>query len=47
MIKFWSYNREYEKYKHSLLKKINSVLSRGNIFFGEELKNFEKKFVKK
>ena len=42
MIKFWSYNREYEKYKHSLLKKINSVLSRGNIFLVKSLKILKK-----
>lgn len=47
MIKFWSYNKEYKKYKNSLLKKINITLTKGNIFFGDELKKFETNFIKK
>ena len=47
MIKFWSYNKEYKKYKNQLLKKINITLTKGNIFFGDELKKFETRFVKK
>jgi len=47
MIKFWSYHKEYNKYKNHLLKKINKTLEKGNVFFGDELKKFETNFVKK
>ena len=47
MIKFWSYKREYKKYKISLLKKINVSIKNGLIFFGSELNKFEKNFTKK
>tara|TARA_X000001036_G_scaffold435964_1_gene478235 strand:+ start:658 stop:1782 length:1125 start_codon:yes stop_codon:yes gene_type:complete len=47
MIKFWSYKREYKKFKKSLLKKIDETLSDGNIFFGKQLEDFEKNFIKK
>ena len=47
MIKFWSYKREYSKYKKQLIKKIIQSISRGTIFFGNELKKFEKDFTKK
>ena len=47
MIKFWSYKKEYVKYKKKILSKINKTILKGNIFFGPQLENFEKKFVKK
>ena len=47
MIKFWSYKKEYIKYKKQLLKNIDKTISKGNIFFGNELKKFEKNFIKK
>tara|TARA_B110000444_G_C18773119_1_gene563565 strand:+ start:215 stop:1348 length:1134 start_codon:yes stop_codon:yes gene_type:complete len=47
MIKFWSYKREYSKYKKRLIKKITQSISKGTIFFGNELKKFEKDFTKK
>ena len=47
MIKFWSYKKEYIKYKKQLLKNIDKTISKGNIFFGDELKKFEKNFIKK
>tara|TARA_B100001029_G_C15002555_1_gene419025 strand:- start:55 stop:1182 length:1128 start_codon:yes stop_codon:yes gene_type:complete len=47
MIKFWSYDREYKKYKNSILKNVNKTLKKGNIFFGHQLKIFEKNFIKK
>ena len=47
MIKFWSYNREFSKYKRPLLRKINKTLLSGTIFFGNELSKFEKNFIKK
>jgi len=47
MIKFWSYNREYKKIKKEILSKLDKTFLKGNIFFGAELVNFEKKFIKK
>ena len=47
MIKFWSYNRELKKYKNRIYSKINKSLNSGQIFFGNELFDFEKKFIKK
>ena len=35
MIKFWSYKKEYIKYKKQLLKNIDKTISKGNIFFGD------------
>jgi aminotransferase EvaB len=45
MIKFWSYIREYKKNKKIFLSLINKTLLKGNIFFGTEVQNFEKKFL--
>ena len=47
MINFWSYNKEYAKIKLELNSIFNSTLKKGVIFFGENLKNFEKNFIKK
>tara|TARA_B100001248_G_scaffold201197_1_gene155430 strand:+ start:11465 stop:12589 length:1125 start_codon:yes stop_codon:yes gene_type:complete len=47
MIKFWSYNREFNRYKKPILSKITRTLNSGSIFFGKELENFEKKFITK
>lgn len=47
MIKFWSYEREYKKNKSELLRNIDKTIKGGNIFFGDQLKTFEKKFVSK
>ena len=47
MIKFWSYEREYKKYKKNILKNIDKTISRGNIFFGDQIKDFENNFIKK
>jgi len=47
MIKFWSYEREFKKYKSPILNSIKKSINSGNIFFGENLKNFEKNFIKK
>ena len=47
MIKFWSYNRELKKYKKKIHSKINKSLNGGQIFFGKELSDFERKFTKK
>jgi dTDP-3-amino-2,3,6-trideoxy-4-keto-D-glucose/dTDP-3-amino-3,4,6-trideoxy-alpha-D-glucose/dTDP-2,6-dideoxy-D-kanosamine transaminase len=47
MIKFWSYNRELKKYKNKIYSKVNKSLNSGQIFFGNELFDFERKFIKK
>ena len=47
MINFWSYKREYKRNKISILKKIARSIESGQIFFGKELKKFEKDFTKK
>ena len=47
MIKFWSYEREYKKYKKSILNNIDKTINKGNVFFGEQIKQFEKNFIKK
>lgn len=47
MIKFWSYEREFNKYRKPLIKNIEKTIKKGNIFFGDEINSFEKKFVKK
>ena len=47
MIKFWSYKREYNKIKKILLKNIDKTIQDGNIFFGKQLKTFEKNFISK
>ena len=47
MIRFWSYNRELKKYKNKIYSKIKKSLNSGKIFFGNELLEFEKNFIKK
>ena len=47
MIKFWSYKRELKKYKNKIHSKIKKSLNSGQIFFGNELSDFERKFTKK
>ena len=47
MISFWSYKEEYKKYKNKYNELFNDTLKTGQIFFGNNLKNFENNFVKK
>ena len=47
MINYWSYKKEYKKNNKKYLNNINKVLQKGNIFFGDQLKKFEKTFIKK
>ena len=47
MINFWSYKKEYQKNRRRILKRIDKTLSKGSIFFGDELNKFEKKFRSK
>ena len=45
MINFWSYKREYKKISRRILRSVDKVLLKGNIFFGSELEKFEKNFL--
>lgn len=47
MIKFWSYQREYKKYRKIYINNIHKTILRGNTFFGIQLVSFEKEFIKK
>ena len=47
MIKFWSYKEEYNGIRKKILKNIDNTLSKGNIFFGEQIKKLEKNFAKR
>jgi aminotransferase EvaB len=47
VIKFWSFESEYKKYKKNILKIIDKSLSSGLIFYGNNLINFERNFTRK
>ena len=47
MFKFWSYKREFKKYKKDLLSVISKSIESGTIFFGGNLHTFEKRFNSK
>ena len=46
MINAWSYKDEYKELRSKILKNVDKTLKSGNIFFGKELKKFEKLFLK-
>ena len=46
MIKFFRFDKEYKKNKKKILSSINKVLSSGQVFFGKEIENLEKKLNK-
>ena len=46
MIKTWSYIEEYKFYRKKILNSIDKTLKSGNLFFGKQLNDFEKKFLK-
>ena len=46
MIKFWSYKEEYKELRKKILKSVDKSIKSGQIFFGQELSKFEKKFIK-
>ena len=46
MINAWSYKDEYKELRSKILKNVDKTLKSGNIFFGIELKKFEKLFLK-
>ena len=47
MIDFWSYKKEYKRYKKSFHKIFADTLKNGQVFFGKNLKKFELNFTKK
>ena len=47
MIKYWSYKEEYKKNKNKILSTIKNSLSKGNVFFGDQMETFEKNFKKR
>jgi len=46
MIKTWSYIEEYKIYRKKILYSIDKTLKSGDLFFGKQLNNFEKNFLK-
>jgi len=46
MIKSWSYKEEYKKNRKTILKAIDKTLLSGDLFFGNQLANFENNFKK-
>ena len=43
MIKSWNFENEYKLLKKDVLKKIDNILKNGNLFFGNEILELEKK----
>ena len=46
MIQYWNYLREYKNQKKNILNSVDKVFQSGTLFFGNELKKFEKNFCK-
>ncbi len=46
MIKTWSYVEEYKSFRKKILISIDKTLKSGELFFGKQLKQFEKNFLK-
>ena len=46
MIRSWSYIDEYKNLRKKILKSIDKTLISGQLFFGNEMKKFEKQFIK-
>jgi aminotransferase EvaB len=46
MIKTWSYVEEYRSFRKKILISIDKTLKSGELFFGRQLKQFEKNFLK-
>ena len=47
MIKFWSYKKEYLKNQKKIISLIDRSIKSGATFFGKNIINFEKNFIKK
>ena len=45
MIKTWSYVEEYRSFRKKILISIDKTLKSGELFFGRQLKQFEKNFL--
>ena len=46
MIKTWTYIKEYRDYRKKILNSIDKTLKSGELFFGKQLEEFEKNFLK-
>ena len=46
MIKPWSYEKEYRFLRKKILRSLDKVFKSNKLFFGNELKTFEKEFIK-
>ena len=46
MIKTWSFAVEYKNYRKKILNSIDKTLKSGDLFFGNQLQQFEKNFLK-
>jgi len=46
IIKSWEYKKEYNFLKKKFISAIDKSLKSGTLFFGSELKKFEKNFLK-
>ena len=46
MIKTWSYIEEYKDFRKKILNSIDKTLKSGELFFGKQLEEFEKNFLK-
>ena len=46
MIKTWSFAEEYKYFRKKILNSIDKTLKSGELFFGKQLEQFEKNFLK-
>ena len=46
MIQYWNYLREYKNLKKNILNSVDKIFQSGTLLLGNELKKFEKKFIK-
>ena len=46
MIKTWSFVEEYKDFRKKILNSIDKTLKSGELFFGKQLEQFEKNFLK-
>ncbi len=46
MIKTWSFVEEYKYFRKKILNSIDKTLKSGELFFGKQLEQFEKNFLK-
>jgi len=46
MMNYWSYLNEYKSLRKNILKSLDKTLMSGQLFFGNQMKKFEKEFIK-